>query len=1315
MTFMKRLKVLATVLAAAAVVSCAGQLEEIAPDEQIIGNEIELTFEATFDQGPETKTQVHAQQSGFKTWWTPGDAISIFYGAGANGGSKFTSNITETAASSKFVGSISAFTGSDGDTMEDVCFMAVYPYSPSTSSDGRSLTIDFPSVQSPVAGSFGNNTNVSVAKSNGLLLGFYNVCGWIRFSLTRSDIHTIYISGLNGEVMGGRMNVSFDSNGKPMTSFVDEAYPAKSIIVTPANGGCFTPGENYYVMVPYRTYDKGLSFEFKTSEQSYGRQVAPANGLTIQRSVYISMLDADAEAKVQAPVDSYVDMGPAGKWAEFNLGATSATDPGFYFAWGEAKPKSKYAQNNYFDNFTKYSSAGMTTLLPEDDPATAILGSKWCTPTREQWELLFDTQNYNWSFQEGYGYVVSWKENPDRRIILPLAGYANDIVKQAVGVSGCYWSSSLYTGTDEDRFAYELELGEDECQISFENRFLGMPIRPVYNDAVLPEYSAFRDSLSAAAGSVSNISRIVFETEVSSLRPGEISYSCDNGTVTVATGSPEFFAPANSQKMFYNLSRLTEIENLTALNTSRVTDMAQMFAGCSNLASIDLSGFDTRNVTDMFQIFNACTSLTYLDVSGFDMSNVETGTSMFNACTKISELKLGDSFIIPQEHGMIFGNISSTGSALGGSNGNLAKRCVFDCSEDVWSAVKAITGTEYYKWKYANGVAALPERLREEVVRKLNVTASDITSINFVVDDNTPRTGEVELTSDGDCFASINGGVATIRTEEALFKAPASCDNWLSGLVNLTGIRGMQNLDFAQTTTMHEMFKSCSSLSSIDLDHLRGSAIRDLSDMFYNCSSLVRVTFPSASFFNTRYVTDYSYMFARCSSLQTVEMAGIRDAQNMSYMFYYCTSLNNLRTPVWNTSQVTNFSHMFYNTTGLKSLNLSANFIIATGADTSNMFNKMGCDENESLWSTVAVADNSLWERFCSIVGNDAFHYALAGASGAAVIDADGYLYTRFSSIVGPILGKEDVKKIRFLAGRGHVGQAINSSTGVYGYYDNGVLTVSTSSAKFSVPNARFMFYGFSNLTSIEGLENIDFSTNQSMWSMFKGCSSLTSVDLSSIQGTNVTSVKEMFEGCSNLARVNLSTIHASYLTDLNGMFKNCTNLSSITGLSTFMSYPSAPTDMGYMFSGCEKLTELVFGNECNTQSVTTMRYMFYNCKKLETLDIRSFSSHSLTDISYMFYNALQGGIFSSTIYLGSTFTCNNVTYNNYLGAYINFGKRNSSGYSASYPVRIYAAENDAYYFMRNRIKEQNNLDDVMFGDNSQGTYRAFTRYDYQD
>ena len=103
-------------------------------------------------------------------------------------------------------------------------------------------------------------------------------------------------------------------------------------------------------------------------------------------------------------------------------------------------------------------------------------------------------------------------------------------------------------------------------------------------------------------------------------------------------------AVTSMSRMFAFCSGLTSL-NLSGLNTSAVTNMASMFESCSGLTSLDLTGFDTSAVTNMEMMFNNCSKLTSLNLSSFDTSAVTSMGYMFAYCSNLTSLILGPNFL----------------------------------------------------------------------------------------------------------------------------------------------------------------------------------------------------------------------------------------------------------------------------------------------------------------------------------------------------------------------------------------------------------------------------------------------------------------------------------------------------------------------------------------------------------------------------------------------------------------------------------------------------------------------------------------------
>ena len=97
----------------------------------------------------------------------------------------------------------------------------------------------------------------------------------------------------------------------------------------------------------------------------------------------------------------------------------------------------------------------------------------------------------------------------------------------------------------------------------------------------------------------------------------------------------------NMNSMFYNCRNLTSLD-CSNWNTANVTDMSYMFYSCKGLTSLACSNWNTANVTDMSYMFGTCEGLTSLDVSNFNTANVTDMSYMFFKCSKLTTIYASD-------------------------------------------------------------------------------------------------------------------------------------------------------------------------------------------------------------------------------------------------------------------------------------------------------------------------------------------------------------------------------------------------------------------------------------------------------------------------------------------------------------------------------------------------------------------------------------------------------------------------------------------------------------------------------------------------
>ena len=180
-------------------------------------------------------------------------------------------------------------------------------------------------------------------------------------------------------------------------------------------------------------------------------------------------------------------------WASRNIGATSVTDYGDYYAWGETTPKADYTSGNYL-----YGKRNLGNDLnisgTQNDAATITWGGLWRMPTKEEWEELKDSCTWTWETINGVnGYVIEKKVNgTGNKIFLPSAGVRRDGGSHVSGYGASY-PTSIQGGIDSD-YAWTLYWNYDrglfgmanteDYNTFYENntrshRYAGRPVRAV--------------------------------------------------------------------------------------------------------------------------------------------------------------------------------------------------------------------------------------------------------------------------------------------------------------------------------------------------------------------------------------------------------------------------------------------------------------------------------------------------------------------------------------------------------------------------------------------------------------------------------------------------------------------------------------------------------------------------------------------------------------------------------------------------------------------------------------------------------------------
>jgi len=302
-----------------------------------------------------------------------------------------------------------------------------------------------------------------------------NKCALVKFNVTTASEAATCITGMKNKV-----TVDFAENT------LTHSQEGNGIITLPAGSG-----EKWAILLPQEAVEAGEEGTAYSENGAFTgtRGAVPA----IRNNGYLTM-GIDIMVSTPNVAHEYVDLGlPSGLlWATCNVGANTPEEYGDYFAWGETQPKDTYnwstyqycmGSNNTLTKYCNISSCGyngftdnLTTLLLEDDAATANWGYEWRMPTQAEWQELYQNTTHTWTTQNGVNGRLFTATNGNS-LFLPAAGYRTNSSLGDAGSYGHYWSSSLHTVFPYGAWSFCFD--SDSYYMGNYARCCGQSVRPV--------------------------------------------------------------------------------------------------------------------------------------------------------------------------------------------------------------------------------------------------------------------------------------------------------------------------------------------------------------------------------------------------------------------------------------------------------------------------------------------------------------------------------------------------------------------------------------------------------------------------------------------------------------------------------------------------------------------------------------------------------------------------------------------------------------------------------------------------------------------
>lgn len=248
-------------------------------------------------------------------------------------------------------------------------------------------------------------------------------------------------------------------------------------------------GKQMQTLTSASTKDK----DYLLDDLSYSYTFKPFNGKNFEQGKAYS---------INVQPYEYVDLGldSGNLWATCNIGADSETDCGYYFMWGELKPRenrNNYTNNNYewFDDngkLTKYNNDptlgkvdGKMELDTDDDAAYKLWGDEWRIPTKADFVELKKALTWVRTEKNGVvGYLGTTKDGK-KQIFFPAAGeIRNNTGITLQGQNGYYvtrelWATSTSNSPKQCATGEFINSAGATISVMNQNRDNGMTIRAV--------------------------------------------------------------------------------------------------------------------------------------------------------------------------------------------------------------------------------------------------------------------------------------------------------------------------------------------------------------------------------------------------------------------------------------------------------------------------------------------------------------------------------------------------------------------------------------------------------------------------------------------------------------------------------------------------------------------------------------------------------------------------------------------------------------------------------------------------------------------
>ena len=591
---------------------------------------------------------------------------------------------------------------------------------------------------------------------------------------------------------------------------------------------------------------------------------------------------------------------------------------------------------------------------------------------------------------------------------------------------------------------------------------------------------------------------------------------------------------------FYRLSNIDTFENLDRLDTKDVTSLYGTFSYCSSIEDLDLSSWNTSKVTNISTFVMNCSSLKTLNLSNWDFSVLNSTGGALSGCTALKTLDLSNTKLPVDTY--------NAGLCLGwhmsGSSCSLDEVIVtsIDLSQTTslygFLSIPAKKVTGLTTWDVSNVVSISSLFNGNSLIENVDISGWDLRNMRNTYGSaifsgcanlKTLNMSNVKMPADTAAsnfqlgWGNIGGTLNSINVTNLDLSSTTSLCGFLT--VPAKNIIGLDTWDTSHVTNFNNLFTGQKYITELDLSNFTFKAGDTVMNMCVNMNKLERIILPES--YNNLTINDdnnlsLNYVWTNVDTNVTVTskeltVAGTYEIQLDPDIAYVNTNAYAILT--------SKGTLIFQNSDELTDTTYGT--VVETWeVDTSN--HPWNGDDYKDKIKTI-IFKNTLIDRTSA-------YLMFNGCS-------------NLTKIINP--EKFDTSKIT------DMDQMFSSCPKLTS------IDISTWDTS-KVTDFNSIFYGDTALTEIKGVEHLVTSSAKRIRTMFYNCSSLTSIDVSTWDTSNVTNMNLTFRG-SSVTKLDLRNWDFSKVTNIENFVYSTVNLKTIILPASYANIPVDIRNIGFV------------------------------------------------------------------------------------------------------------------------------------------------------